>query len=112
MLTSITHRATGIAMSAGTLLVAWWLIATASGNGAYATFSQVVRSPVGLLVLFGFVWSIAFHMLNGIRHLFWDAGYGFDIKTARKSGVLVIALSIAVAVGVFAYAFASKGVSL
>ena len=112
MLTSITHRATGIAMSAGTLLVAWWLIATASGSGAYATFSQVVRSPVGLLVLFGFVWSIAFHMLNGIRHLFWDAGYGFDIKTARKSGVLVIALSIAVAVGVFAYAFASKGVSL
>ena len=112
MATSITHRATGIAMAAGTLVVAWWMIAAASGDDAYATFSLVARSPLGLLVLFGFVWSLAYHLLNGIRHLIWDAGYGFAVKTAERSGVLVYALSLAVALGLFAYAFAAKGVHL
>ncbi len=109
MATSITHRATGLALSAGTLLVAWWLIATASGDDAYSTFSLVARSPLGLLILFGFVWSLAFHLLNGIRHLVWDAGYGFEVKTADRSGFLVIALSVLAAIGVFAYAIVAKG---
>jgi succinate dehydrogenase / fumarate reductase cytochrome b subunit len=112
MATSITHRATGIALSAGTLLVAWWLIATAMGDRAYDTFSLVARSPLGLLVLFGFLWSLAFHLLNGIRHLFWDAGYGFEVKTANRSGVLVYALSLLTAIAVFAYGFAAKGLTL
>ena len=111
MATSITHRATGIALSAGTLVVAWWLIAAAVGDDAYDTFSTVVHSPLGLLILFGFVWSLAYHLLNGIRHLAWDAGYGFEIKTADRSGVLVIALSVVVAVGVFAYAYADKSLT-
>jgi succinate dehydrogenase / fumarate reductase cytochrome b subunit len=110
MATSITHRATGIALSAGTLVVAWWLIAAASGADAYDTFSTYARSPLGLLILFGFVWSLSFHLLNGIRHLFWDAGYGFAVKTADRTGILVYALSILAAVGIFAYAFAGKGV--
>lgn len=109
MATSITHRATGMALSAGTLLVAWWLIAAASGAGAYDTFSTYARSPLGLLILFGFVWSLAFHLLNGIRHLVWDAGYGFNPKAAERVGVLIYALSIVIAVGVFAYAVVVKG---
>lgn len=110
MAASITHRATGVANSLGTLVVAWWLIAIASGPRAYDTFSEVARSPLGLLVLFGFVWSLAYHLCNGIRHLAWDAGYGFDVRTADRTGFLVYALSALAAVGVFAYAFASRGV--
>lgn len=108
MATSITHRATGIALAAGTLVVAWWLIAAATSDNAYDTFSMYARSPLGLLILFGFVWSLSYHLLNGIRHLFWDAGYGFAVKTADRTGILVYALSILAAVGIFAYAF--KGV--
>ena len=110
MATSITHRATGLALAAGTLLVAWWLIAIASGAEAYDTFSMVARSPLGLLILFGFVWSLAFHLLNGIRHLAWDSGFGFEVKTAERTGVLVYVLSFVVALAVFAYAYVAKGV--
>lgn len=110
MATSITHRLTGLALAAGTLLVAWWLIAIASGADEYDTFSWVARSPLGLLVLFGFVWSLAYHLLNGIRHLAWDSGFGFEVKTAERTGILVFALSIVIAIGVFAYAYAEKGV--
>ena len=110
MATSITHRATGMALAAGTLLVAWWLIATASGADDYDTFSAVARSPLGLLILFGFVWSLAFHLLNGVRHLAWDSGFGFDVKTAERTGILVYVLSFAIAIAVFAYAYAVKGV--
>src|SRR5271170_6582971 len=78
MATSIVHRATGMALSAGTLVVAWWLIAIVMGPAQYDLFSTVVRSPLGQLVLLGFVWSLAYHLLNGIRHLVWDIGYGFD----------------------------------
>lgn len=112
MATSITHRFTGTALAAGTLLVAWWLIATASGDSAYAAFSAAARSPLGLLILFGFVWSLAYHLLNGVRHLAWDSGFGFDVRTAERTGVLVYALSLLIAVALFAYAFAVKGVLL
>lgn len=110
MATSIAHRVTGAGLAAGTLLVAWWLIATASGADDYDTFSMVARSPLGLLILFGFLLALAYHLLNGIRHLFWDAGYGFGLKTAERSGLLVIALAVIIAVGVFAYAILDKGV--
>jgi len=110
MATSIVHRATGTALAVGTLFVVWWLFATASNADAYDTFSAVARSPLGLLVLFGFVWSLAYHLLNGIRHLAWDAGFGFGVKTAERTGILVFALSVIVAVAVFGYAFVAKGV--
>jgi len=109
MATSIIHRATGLALAAGTLLVCWWLIAAATGDGAYATFSLVARSMPGQIVLFGFAWSLAFHVLNGIRHLAWDMGYGFAVPTANRTGVLVVTLSLFCAIGVFAYAYAVKG---
>jgi succinate dehydrogenase / fumarate reductase cytochrome b subunit len=102
MATSITHRMTGIAMSIGTLVLAWWLIAAASGPEAYATFSHLAGSWIGRIVLFGFTWSLAFHLLNGIRHLAWDMGYGFSIPTAKMTGWLVIILSVLLAVAVFA----------
>jgi succinate dehydrogenase / fumarate reductase cytochrome b subunit len=112
MATSIAHRATGLALAAGTLLVAWWLIAAASGQAEYDTFSAVAKSPLGLIVLFGFVWSLAFHLLNGIRHLAWDLGYGFQVPTANRTGVLVVTLSLFSAIGVFVYAYGAKGLHL
>jgi succinate dehydrogenase / fumarate reductase cytochrome b subunit len=103
MATSITHRATGIALSLGMILVAWALIALASGPEMYQPFTAAIANPIGLIVLFGFLWSLVFHFLNGIRHLAWDLGYGFAVPTANRSGVLVIALSVLISIGLFAY---------
>jgi succinate dehydrogenase / fumarate reductase cytochrome b subunit len=77
MVTSITHRATGIALGVGTLLLAWWLIAVAAGPEAYATVTAFTTSWFGQIILFGFTWSLFYHLCNGIRHLFWDMGQGF-----------------------------------
>ncbi|HEY2444491.1 MAG TPA: succinate dehydrogenase, cytochrome b556 subunit [Rhizomicrobium sp.] len=112
MATSILHRATGLALAAGTLLVAWWLIAAASGPASYHLFSLVARNPAGQVVLFGFVWSLTFHLLNGIRHLAWDCGFGFDVATANRTGVGAAALSFLLAVAIFAYAYAQRGLQI
>jgi succinate dehydrogenase / fumarate reductase cytochrome b subunit len=77
MAMSIVHRITGGALYFGTLLLAWWLIAAASGPNAYATFQGFVGSWVGRIILFGFTWALLHHMLGGIRHLIWDTGRGF-----------------------------------
>ena len=77
MTMSILHRITGGALYAGTLLLAWWLIAAASGSQALATAQWVLGSPVGLIVLFGYTWALMHHMLGGIRHFVWDLGYGY-----------------------------------
>jgi succinate dehydrogenase / fumarate reductase cytochrome b subunit len=109
MATSIAHRATGLALAVGTLLVAWWLIATASGDASYDQFSVVLRNPFGQIVLFGFVWSLAFHLLNGVRHLAWDVGLGFGLRVATRTGFAVIVLSLVVALAAFAFAYGGKG---
>jgi len=77
MMMSIMHRITGAALYAGTLLVAWYLIAAASGPQAFATAAWFFGSILGQLILFGFSWALIHHALGGIRHMIWDAGYGF-----------------------------------
>jgi succinate dehydrogenase / fumarate reductase, cytochrome b subunit len=77
MMMSIVHRITGGALYFGMLLVAWWLIAAASGPPAYATFQDFIGSLFGRLILFGYTWALLHHMLGGIRHFAWDLGYGF-----------------------------------
>ena len=77
MMMSIVHRITGAALYVGTLLLAWWLIAAASGPNAYAVFQSVASSVIGRVVLFGYTWALIHHMLGGIRHLIWDTGRGF-----------------------------------
>jgi succinate dehydrogenase / fumarate reductase cytochrome b subunit len=109
MAASITHRATGMALCAGTLLLVWWLTAAASGPDAYATFERVAGHPIGEIVLFGFLWSLAFHLLNGIRHLAWDMGYGFKVPTAKLTAALVYAGSLVLAAGAFAIGLMAKG---
>ena len=88
---SITHRLTGLALTVGALLFTYWLVAAASGEAAYETASDVIGSFFGRLFLFG--WSIAlfYHLCNGVRHLFWDAGYGYELPVAYRSGYAVLA---------------------
>jgi succinate dehydrogenase / fumarate reductase cytochrome b subunit len=77
MMMSIVHRATGIALYAGMLLVVWWLIAAAAGPNPYATVQWFMETVFGRLILFGYTWALIHHMLGGVRHLIWDLGYGF-----------------------------------
>jgi succinate dehydrogenase / fumarate reductase, cytochrome b subunit len=77
MMMSIVHRITGIANYAGMALLAWWLLAAASGPNGYARFEWFAGSIIGRLILFGFTWSVIHHMLGGVRHLIWDVGRGF-----------------------------------
>ncbi len=109
MFSSIFHRMTGIALGAGTLIVAWWLIATAMGPDAYADFAAVAGHWFGRLVLLGFTVAFTYHLLNGIRHLFWDSGLGFEKATARFTGWLVVILTGVLTVAVWVAAYASMG---
>jgi succinate dehydrogenase / fumarate reductase, cytochrome b subunit len=77
MMMSIVHRATGLALYFGTLLLAWWLIAASAGPNAYANFEWFAGSLIGRLILFGYTWALIHHMLGGVRHLIWDTGRGF-----------------------------------
>jgi len=109
MIASITHRITGIALVVGALCLAWWLVAISNGPEGYEIFLQYAASPLGLLILFGFTWSLAFHLLNGVRHLAWDLGYGFNKHTATKTGTLVFVLSFVIAAAFFACALLGHG---
>lgn len=94
-LLSFAHRITGIGLSLGTLLLAGWLIALASGPTAFNTYSQLVTAWYGQVLLFGWSWALTYHLCNGIRHLFWDVGMGFELKTAERSGYAVVIVSLA-----------------
>ena len=91
---SITHRATGIALSVGTLLLVWWLLAAANGPEAFSHVSAFVKSWFGILLLLGWTWSLFYHLLAGIRHLVWDAGYAFELPQVELGGWIVVGGSI------------------
>lgn len=95
---SISHRITGVVMAVGTLVLAYWLVSAAYGPDAYATAQAVLGSVPGRLLLFG--WSVAlfYHLCNGIRHMFWDAGMGFEIRDAVKSGYLTVGAALALTI--------------
>ena len=109
MAASITHRVTGIALAGGTLFLTWWLIAAASGPDAYGIFAAAAAHPLGKIVLFGFVWSLAFHLMNGVRHLAWDVGYGFKLPAARLTALIVYIGSVLIAAAVFAIGYFAGG---
>lgn len=93
-LLSIMNRVTGIAVSVGTLLLVWWLVAAAVGPAAFATVQGFVASPVGLFVLFGWTASLFYHFFGGIRHLAWDLGYGFDLPSTHLSGWAAVGATV------------------
>jgi succinate dehydrogenase / fumarate reductase, cytochrome b subunit len=91
---SILHRATGIALSVGALYLATWVMYAASNPRAYSLFQGFNGSIVGRILLGGWLFCLFYHLCNGIRHLFWDAGYGFELKDAYRSGWIVVAVSL------------------
>lgn len=90
MALSILHRATGVALSVGLIVFAWWLFAASSGTAAHASFVAAIDSTIGRLVLLGWTYAFFFHLANGVRHLFWDAGYGFERAQANASAWFVL----------------------
>ena len=92
---SITHRGTGVFLSLGTLALTCWLISLVMGEEVFNSFHQHMTTWYGKLFLASFVFSLFYHLANGIRHLFWDAGLGLELSTTYKSGYLIIFISIA-----------------
>lgn len=91
MMTSIMHRATGIALSVGVLALVYGLLALAAGTERWDAFAACLGSPLGKLLMFGFSWALAYHLINGIRHLLQDGGLGFSIPDfIRSSWISVI----------------------
>lgn len=109
MVTSILHRATGIALAAGTLLLVCALLALAAGPEAWARLQGFCDSWIGTVLLLGWTWSLAYHLLNGIRHLLQDIGWGFRPAQFVRNGWLVVAGSVILTVLVWACVFAQKG---
>ena len=93
-LISITHRISGVINLLALILIFFWLIILSFGESNYESFLLIINSFFGKFVLIGFTWSMIFHLLSGIRHLAWDLGYGFEIKTANISGIVVIIFSL------------------
>ncbi len=93
-LLSITHRIAGVINLLALILIFFWLVVLSLGENNYELFLSIINSFFGKSILIGFTWSMCFHILSGIRHLAWDLGYGFEIKTANTSGAVVIILSL------------------
>lgn len=109
MVTSILHRATGIALAAGTILLLLALLALAGGPEAWAKMGAFCDSWFGRVLLFGWTWSFAFHLLNGIRHLLQDAGWGFTIPQFVRNGWLAVAGSLVLTALLWACALTQGG---
>ena len=96
MVLSILHRMTGVALSIGLLVLAAWLMQAAAGPPAYLTFTTLMSSIIGKLLLIGWSFAFFFHAANGVRHLVWDTGRGLGKQHADRSAWFVIGFSVAV----------------
>lgn len=109
MVTSILHRATGVVLAVGSLLFAWALVALAAGPEQWATVTACATSPLGFLVLFGWSWAFAYHLINGIRHLVQDAGFGFKVASFLRSSWISVFGSLALTALVWVVAMTLRG---
>jgi succinate dehydrogenase / fumarate reductase cytochrome b subunit len=109
MVSSILHRATGIALAVGSLLVVWGLLALAAGEDSFNHFKAIIGHPVGTLLLIGWSWALFYHLCNGIRHLVQDAGAGYAINQFVRSSWLSVVISIVLTALVWAYVFTAGG---
>jgi len=107
MAISILHRITGVALAIGAVLMVAIFIAVAAGPESYEAIRSVLSSKVGKVFLFLWTLGLFLHLFNGIRHLFWDAGYGFEKSTTTKSGIFVLLATFALSIAVWALAYIS-----
>ena len=106
---SILHRITGVALAVGTLVLIWWLAAAAGWGTPFADVQTVVGSWIGRLLLFGWSFALFYHLCNGIRHLFWDAGHGFELSTVNASGIAVVLVSGGLTLAAWVWGYAAMG---
>jgi len=111
MMSSITHRITGVILAFGGLALAYALVALAAGPDRWETFAACAGSVFGKLVLFGFSWALAYHLINGVRHLLQDAGYGFEIKDFIRNSWISFIGSVVLVVVVWAFVLVQWGQS-
>jgi succinate dehydrogenase / fumarate reductase cytochrome b subunit len=109
MVSSILHRATGIALAVGTLVVACGLLQLAAGEESFGRFKGIIGSPVGMVLMLGWSWSLFYHLCNGIRHLLQDAGLGYEISRFVRSSWLSVIGSIVLTVLAWAYVWMAGG---
>jgi succinate dehydrogenase / fumarate reductase, cytochrome b subunit len=109
MMISIIHRATGVALAAGTLMLVWGLLALAGGERSFDQFKICTGSVPGLLLLFGWSWALFYHLCNGIRHLVQDAGLGYEIPQFVRSSWLSVWGSVLLTLLVWAYVLTAGG---
>jgi len=108
MTMSIAHRVTGAGLYVGTLLLAWFLLVASMDAAAFATFSTFVQSIIGRLILFGFTWSLFHHMLGGVKHLIWDAGYGLEAPEREQLAQATLAGGFVLTLIVWAIGYAVR----
>ena len=99
---SILHRLTGVALALGLLALGFWLVSLAGGEQSYVAAAKVFASPVGFLFLVGWTFAFLYHLLNGVRHLFWDAGYGYERTQRHVSGWFAVLGAVALTLCVWA----------
>jgi succinate dehydrogenase cytochrome b subunit len=99
---SILHRLTGVALALGLIALCYWFLALASGPEVYGAAMRLFASPLGMLVMVGWTFAFLYHLLNGVRHLFWDVGVGFERTQRHASGWIVVLGAIGLTVGVWA----------
>ncbi len=109
MVMSIIHRITGVALYAGTLIVAAVLVAAASGPEAYSTATWLLGTWPGLLVLFGYTWALLHHLAGGIRHFIWDTGHGYDLDMIDLLSWGTLAFSLAGTIALWGYVLLTRG---
>jgi succinate dehydrogenase / fumarate reductase, cytochrome b subunit len=109
MVMSIVHRITGTALYAGTLILAWWLVAAATGPEYFGYVSGLLGTWPGKLVLVGYTWALIHHAMGGIRHFIWDTGRGFDLGTVDRLSWASIAVSVLLTVLIWALAIQQAG---
>ena len=105
MVMSILHRVTGVLLTFSALALAWWLLALDAGGERYAHAARLLASPLGMVALFATSIALVYHLLNGIRHLLWDMGWGFEISETYRSGWAVAILTVVLTAAIWLAAF-------
>ena len=109
MVMSITHRATGVFLALGAFVLMAWLLVSAGDGDSFNAFQDVAASPVGKIALFALTASLVYHFLNGIRHLLWDVGWGFEIPQFYASGYVVLTLTVVITAAIALVALNAGG---
>jgi succinate dehydrogenase / fumarate reductase cytochrome b subunit len=108
MVMSIMHRITGAALYFGTVLVAWWLIAAASGEAYFECVNWFFGTLIGRLVLFGYTWALMHHMIGGLRHFVWDLGHGYEKHLSTKIAVAMPVVSVVLTVAIWVAGYMAR----